>query len=145
MLRSSAWLIHSRSDSLAETYYINVHSRSDILGSAAAEDAVGFEDCVDLGAVYAEAVDGTYYINVHGGAAEHAVGSEDCVDLGAVYAEAVASEPALGSGDWCLHRCGGCQRTQIPWRSDSPCGLRAVSGCMRLARTIDSATPLQCL
>ena len=66
-------------------------------------------------------------VHSHAGAAEHAVGSDDCVDLVAVYAEAGASEHVLDSGNLCLHRCGGCQRTRMPMRSDCPCGPHPVS------------------
>ena len=54
---------------------------------------------------------GIDHVSDHVGAAEHAAGSDVCVDLVAVHPEAGASEHGLSSGDWCLHRNRGCQRT----------------------------------
>ena len=71
-------------------------------------------------------------VNVHGSA------TDDAALTG--YS---ASEHAVASGNWCLHRLGGWQRPRMPWRSACPCGIRFDARIMRLACSIDRTSSLR--
>ena len=67
----------------------------------------------------------------------HSFGTDDAAGTG--YS---ASEHAVASGNWCLHRLGGWQRPRMPWRSACPCGIRFDARIMRLACSIDRSSSL---
>ena len=68
----------------------------------------------------------------------HSFGTDDAAVTG--YS---ASEHAVASGNWCLHRLGGWRRPRMPRGSACPGGIRSDARSMRLACSIDRTSSLQ--